>query len=114
MPLLERAEAETGVRTPVTLADAGYFAGRHLEASEQRGQRVAMPDLARPLDDPYHKDRFDYDEESDSYRCPRGERLHFAGPKNNKGVPTRLYRVASASISRRCAVGARFNSQRRN
>ncbi len=41
--MLERAEAETGVRTPLTLADAGYHAGPHLEASALREQRVLMP-----------------------------------------------------------------------
>ena len=101
-PMMEQAEGVTGVRTPITLADAGYFGGGHLEASHRRGQQVAMPDTARPLDDPYHKDRFSYDGDSDSYICPHGQRLSFVGPKNNKGTPMRLYRVASASVCLAC------------
>ena len=29
-PMVNRAEDATGVRVPLTLADAGYFAGRHV------------------------------------------------------------------------------------
>ena len=81
--MLERAEAETGVRTPLTLADAGYHAGRQLAAREQRGQRMVMPDRWGRVKNPYHKNRFVYDEASDSYRCPNGERLSFVRPAVN-------------------------------
>ncbi|MDE2778465.1 MAG: IS1182 family transposase [Chloroflexota bacterium] len=101
-PMMEQAEAVTGVRTPMTLADAGYFGGGHLEASRRRGQQVAMPDTARPLDDPYHKDQFSYDEDSDSYICPNGERLPFVGARKHQGSPVRIYRVASASVCLDC------------
>ena len=100
--MLERAEAETGVRTPLTLADAGYHAGPHLAASEQREQRVVMPDRWHRVADPYHKNRFVYDEATDSYRCPNGERLSFVRRGVNKGVPVRLYLPASASVCTAC------------
>ena len=96
--MLERAEAETGVRTPLTLADAGYHAGPHLAASERREQVVVMPDRWRRVKNPYHKNRFVYDEASDSYRCPNGERLSYVRPGINKGVPVRLYQPASACL----------------
>ena len=51
-PMVEQAEEMTGVRVPMTLADAGYFAGKHLEELHQRGQQVVMPDLARPTSHP--------------------------------------------------------------
>lgn len=101
-PMLEAAEAGTGVRTPLTLADAGYFAGRQVEACHRRGQQVAMPDRTRPLDDPYHQDQFRYDAASDSYQCPHGQTLSFVGSRTNKGTPMRLYRVATASICLAC------------
>lgn len=113
-PMMEEAEEVTGVRTPMTLADAGYFAGRHLEECHRKGQQVAMPDTARPLDAPYHKDRFIYDKGSDSYICPHGQRLTFVGTKTNKGVPMRLYRVASASVCLACpAFGVCTKEHRR-
>ena len=101
-PMMEQAEEVTGARTPVTLADAGYFGGKHLEASRRRGQHVAMPDTNASLGSPYHKDRFHYDEESDSYTCPHGERLAFVGVAKNKGTPMRVYRVASATVCLNC------------
>ena len=37
-----------------------------------------MPEARqRFLKDPYHKDRFTYDEHSDSFRCPQGQTLAF-------------------------------------
>ena len=94
-PMMEQAEGVTGTRTPVTLADAGYCGGGHLEASHRKGQQVAMPDMARPLDNPYHKDRFTYDEDNDSYICPQGKEialLQFVDKQRNAGpgIPTSL------------------------
>ena len=100
-PMMEQAEEITGVRSQMTLADAGYFAGRHLEECCRRGQKVAMPDRSKSLDNPYHKDKFAYDEESDTYTCPRGQKLLFVGLKN-RGKKARLYRVASGAVCREC------------
>ena len=36
-PMVEQAEEMTGVRVPMTLADAGYFAGKHLEGASPKG-----------------------------------------------------------------------------
>ena len=101
-PMVEQAEEATGVRVPTTLADAGYFAGKHVVEFHRRGQQVVMPDLARPTDHPYHKDQFSYDEENDAYTCPHGQRIPFVGLKNNKRDKARLYRMASGSVCREC------------
>ncbi|MDD9994748.1 MAG: IS1182 family transposase [Dehalococcoidia bacterium] len=106
-PMMEQAEEVTGTRTPVTLADAGYFGSKHLEASRRKGQQVAMPDTTASLGTPYHKDQFHYDEKSDSYTCPHGERMPFVGVAKNKGTPMRVYRVASGTVCLNCpAFGA--------
>ena len=55
----------------------------------------------RALRRPYHKDRFTYDESSDSYRCPQGQALRFIRIKRNHGVPMRRYR-ASGAVCRAC------------
>ena len=78
--MAEQAEEITGVRVPMTLADAGYFAGKHVAELHHRGQQVVMPDKARPTDHPYHKDQFIYDEETDSYTCPHRQTLAFTAP----------------------------------
>ena len=100
--MLERAEAETGVRTPLTLADAGYHAGPHLEASEQRDQRVVIPDRYNRVANPYHKARFVYDEASDSFRCPNGEQLSFVREMVSRGTPAQIYKPASAAVCTGC------------
>ena len=71
-PMVEQAEEVTWVRVPTTLADAGYFGGRHLEECARRGQQVVMPDPKQRSikEDPYHKDQFTYDEDNDCYYCP--------------------------------------------
>ncbi len=52
--------------------------------------------LQRFLNDPYHKDRFAYDEQSDSFRCPQGQTLRFVRIQHTNGVPLRLYRATGA------------------
>ena len=101
-PMLDKAEDNTGARADMTLADAGYHSGQALEECASRGQRVAMPESQRrALRRPYHKDRFTYDESSDSYRCPQGQALRFIRIKRNHGVPMRRYR-ASGAVCRAC------------
>ena len=104
VPMVDLAEEVTGVKVPMTLADAGYFSGKHLVEFHRRGQQVTMPDMARPTGAPYHKDQFVYDPESDSYICPHGQRIPFAGWKHNKRDRARLYRMGkkSASVCREC------------
>ena len=101
-PMMERAEEATEVRSAMTLADAGYHSGRNVETYEERGQRVAMPESQdRALRGHYHKDRFIYDAERDSYLCPEGRRLRFTRTKRTRGTLMKLYRGAG-SVCRAC------------
>ena len=89
-PMMERAEETTGTKAQTTLADAGYFAGSHLEECASRGQQVVVSESRRRfLKDPYHKDQFTYDEQSDSFTCPQGQTLHFVRIQHANGVPLR-------------------------
>ena len=97
VPMLEQAEETTGTRAQMTLADAGYFAASHLTECDRRGQKVVVSESRqRFLKDPYHKDRFTYDEHSDSFTCPQGQTLEFVRIQHANGVPLRLYRAAGA------------------
>lgn len=101
-PMLEQAQEMTGDKAQVTLADAGYHSGANLEACAQRVQQVIMPESQhKALKQPYHKDRFCYDEETDSYTCPQGQRLRFTRVKRTRGTLMRLYR-ASGAVCRVC------------
>ena len=101
-PMMEQAEETTGTKSQMTLADAGYFAASHLAECDRRGQQVVVSEARRRfLAEPYHKDRFTYDEHSDSFRCPQGQTLAFVRIQHVNGVPLRLYR-ASGAVCRAC------------
>ena len=102
VPMLEQAEETTGTKSEMTLADAAYHSGKGLEECARRGQSVAIPETRQQLlGDPYHKDRFTYDEHSDSFRCPQGQRRAFLRIQHTNGVPFRLYR-ASGAVCQAC------------
>ena len=72
-PMLQRAGEMTGVKSPLTRADAGYHSAAALQECADRGQQVAMPESPRgmALDHPLHKDRFIYDAEATYTGVPR-------------------------------------------
>ena len=101
--MLQKAEETTGVRSEATLADAGYHSGSNLQKVDASGHRVVMPEAqGRRLDQPYLKDRFIYDETTDSYICPQGQRLGFIRIKRTGGRRVvRVYR-SSGVVCRDC------------
>lgn len=105
LPMLEAAEATTGTRATTTVADGGYCSARVLTACQEREQVVLMPVGAGGggrARGPYHKDQFSYDEATDTYTCPAGQILSFAGTRQRKDrCPTRAYRAGPA-ICRAC------------
>ena len=103
-PMLEQAEETTGTKSQMTLADAGYFAASHVAECVRRGQQVAVSEARqRFLEDPYHKDRFTYNEQSDSFTCRQGQTLKFVRIQRTNGVPLRLYR-ASGVVCQACSA----------
>ena len=91
VPMVNIAEEVTGVKTPMTIADAGHFSGDHVAELQRRGQQVAMPDRARPKGRPYHKGQFTYDESDDSYICAHGQKLSFARSRTKGQVHASHY-----------------------
>ena len=97
VPMMEKAEEATGTKVPMTLADSGYFAGSELEECAQRGQKVVVPEVhQKTVDHPYHKDRFIYDETTDTYTCPQGQSLRFAQHQFANRAWNRVYRSPRA------------------
>ena len=103
IPMMEQAEETTGMKAPMTLADAGYFAAAQLEECDRREQQVAVPEPRQqfPVGDPYHKDQFAFDETTDSYTCPQGQTLRFVQRQFIHRTWYRVYR-ASPTICRAC------------
>ena len=103
-PMLEQASENTGQSADLTLADAGYHSTENLAACAEREQAIVMPESQqRALTNPYHKDAFSYEPETDSYRCPEGQRLRFSGVKRRRrrGGSARIYR-GSGAVCREC------------
>jgi transposase len=107
VPMLERAEELTGERVPITLADGGYHTAVNLESGQIRGQTLVMTErYQKAVKDPYFKDQFAYDDRTDSYICPHGQRLPFCGLRKSKITGLRSIRVyrASRTACRICPV----------
>jgi len=105
VPMLDQAEELTGGRVPTTLADGGYHTAANLEAGKHRGQTLVMAERYQgAAKDPYFKDQFHYDAETDSYLCPKGHRLRFRGFRRCKSTSSGQNRVyyASRTVCRSC------------
>lgn len=103
VPMLREAEAMTGQKAGASLLDGGYHSGENLEACEKEGYKVLMPEAqSKALENPYHKDHFEYDAESNSYLCPEGQKLDFGGVKRRKGRPEMRVYLASAAVCIAC------------
>ena len=92
MPMIEQAEENTETK-PDTLADAGYHSGSNLADCAERKQVIIMPESrVKELQNPYHKDKFKYNPESDTYMCPEGHTLRFVRNVVKTGIKIRIYR----------------------
>lgn len=97
-PMVKAAREQVGT-VQTTLADAGYHNGATLEACAALSQQVVMPESTpkRVLEDPYHKDRFTYNPETDTYTCPEQKVLWFRRISSSKKTGTvRVYKGATA------------------
>ncbi|MFI5270373.1 MAG: transposase, partial [Chloroflexota bacterium] len=103
LPMVEAAAANLGEQAETTLADAGYHSGENLSAMAERSQSVLMPEAqAKALANPYPKDAFIYDPDSDTYTCPLGQSLRYSTDRRDrKDRPARIYR-ATPSACRVC------------
>jgi transposase len=110
LPLLEQAAATTETPVAQVLADGGYHSAANLAAcaAQDPPVPVLMPDPHAPRpSQPYHKDRFVYDPDTDTFNCPQGQTLTFQGCDSRQagGPPIRRYR-ASTTACAACPVRA--------
>jgi hypothetical protein len=111
VPLVDRAAATTETPLEQVLADGGYHSAVNLAAcvAHEPPVQVLMPDPQAPRPDAaYHKDRFVYDAETDTYTCPQGQPVTFHGmvARGTGKPPDRKYR-ASKTASAACPVRTR-------
>jgi len=81
IPLLENHHLNTGIKADTVVADSKYGTVENFLACHDRGVEAHMPDLkgstAKRIEKLgiFTEERFEYDGESDTYRCPAGQRL---------------------------------------
>jgi transposase len=81
VPLLESHHLNTGIKADTVVADSKYGTVENFLACCDRGVEAHMPDLQESTAKRIQKlnifpeERFEYDGESDTYRCPGGNRL---------------------------------------
>jgi len=81
IPLLESHHLNTGIRADTVVADSKYGTIENFLACHDRGVEAHMPDLREislkrtEKQNIFGEERFEYDRESDTYRCPAGNRL---------------------------------------
>jgi transposase len=104
IPMIDQAHENTGKAADISLADAGFHNGSSLRACELRQQVIVMPEAQhKALRNPYHKDHFIFDSNSDSYLCPSGQTLRFIKIKKVNNATVRIYGGIGA-ICRQCAA----------
>jgi transposase len=113
-PMAEAAQAALG--GPGTsfdlVADAGYSNGEQAEACERQGIIAHVPAVRgvnnRGDGTLFQRSDFQYDESSDTFRCPSGERLHRHQRKERWMIYAGRPEVCGAcSLRARCTVSSR-------
>ena len=114
LPLLDQALETTGEQAAVLVADGGYHSGPNLAGLAERGQTIVMPESQdRCRQRPYHKDAFEYDPQSNSYLCPKGQCLPFLKEVKRRGKAGRVY-GGIAPICRGCPAFGVCTTDRRH
>lgn len=117
-PMLSQAERTGGGAVSQASFDAGYFTAEVLGTAVEQNIDVLCPegktrseeDWEKRSTKQFPKSRFSYDEHSDTYRCPAGERLkvmeRYAGNEKAPGY----VKYASASACQNCPLRAQCTS----
>ena len=111
IPLLESHHLNTGIKAETVVADSKYGTVENFLACCDRGVEGHMPDLqestAKRIEklNIFPEERFEYDQETDTYRCPGGHRLkpkslHSNRQSRDYAAPRRT--CAACQLRERC------------
>lgn len=104
LPLMEKHEATTGVKADTVVADSKYGTIENYLACLDLGVKAHIPDLGKATRkriaklNIYSDDQFQYDPQSDTYRCPAGnllkrKSLHMHRESSDYGAPKKVCAV---------------------
>ena len=111
IPLLESHHLNTGIKADTVVADSKYGTIENFLACCDRGIEAHMPDLqestAKRIEklNIFSEERFEYDGESDTYRCPAGHRLkprslHMSRQSRDYAAPKKI--CAACHLKEQC------------
>jgi hypothetical protein len=111
VPLLESHHLNTGVKADTVVADSKYGTIENFLACDDRGVEAHMPDLREislkrtEKQNIFGEERFEYDPESDTYRCPAGNRLkprslHMSRQSRDYAAPKKM--CAACDLKEQC------------
>lgn len=100
--MLEQSRRNLGGDIDKVAADGGYYSGANLKYADDEGVDLYLPvtKTGRVQDERFHRDEFVYKRQSDSYRCPAGQSLHYRKTRRHRGVAIRIYRGMSDNCGR--------------
>jgi transposase len=89
LPVIQQAENNTQQKSETILADSGYASYDNYEQLTQLNKTILIPDQEKETenrkasDNPYHRNHFTYDKNSDKFTCPQNKELIFYTNCNN-------------------------------
>ena len=97
--MIDQSKERVGGGIGKVTADGGYYSGRNLKYAAEEGIDLYLPvtRTGRVPDERFHRDSFRYDESTDSYICPSGERLRYQRSRKRRGTTIKVYRGSSSS-----------------
>jgi transposase len=109
LPLLEKHEATTGIKADTVVADSKYGTIENFLACHDRGINAHMPDMGNANRKRIAKlnifpdDWFQYDPQTDSYRCPAGnilkpKSLHIHRESRDYAAPKKVCAVCELRL----------------
>lgn len=120
-PQIEMTEKNVGKLPEGTKisCDNGYFTGPNLQYLEKKKLDGYIPDRSQAQemknkklkDNPYSKEKFEYDEKKDCFICPRGELLYRKGEYKYNGKSQYTYQSENCSkcpVRLQCAGKTNF------
>jgi uncharacterized protein (UPF0179 family) len=111
VPLLESHHVNTGIMAETVVGDSKYGTIDNFLACHDLGVQAHVPDLGefsvkrKERLKIFSEDRFEYDPQSDTYRCPAGNQLkrksvHFHRQSRDYGAPKKI--CASCTLREQC------------
>ncbi len=112
---MDRVKDNMGQYPKQAVADGGFTSRENILAMDKRGidfigfigdgvaQSAGQMDR-RGVDPAFRPPAFSYDQVSDSYRCPAGKTLKYAGKENQPGRTNYKYRASGRANSSRNVV----------